>query len=169
MNGLVFRLSFRFIAVLLFQILVLNNIQLTGLMNPYFYPLFVILLPLEVPMWASLIIGFFTGLCVGSFTNAAGLHAFATVLIVALRPIVLSALLPKASLEGVDEPTIRNIGPATFITLTVILVFVHHFTFFILEVMSFTLFYFTIIKVLTSTIVSSVIIILSQYLVGRWR
>ena len=51
---LTFTLLFLFLIAL--QVLVLNNIQLGGYLNPYLYVLFVLLLPFDTPKWLLLIV-----------------------------------------------------------------------------------------------------------------
>jgi rod shape-determining protein MreD len=52
----------RFVVLILVQVLILNNIHLGGYINPYLYVLFILLLPIETPKWAVLILAFFLGL-----------------------------------------------------------------------------------------------------------
>ena len=57
----------RFIVLVLFQVLVLNNIQFSGYVNPFMYVLFILLLPFETPRWLLLLSGFLLGLSVDIF------------------------------------------------------------------------------------------------------
>ena len=79
----------RFCIIILLQVLILNKITLRWwsepsgfpVFIPYVYPLFILLLPFETPVWALLIMGFILGTTVDSFMNTAGMHAFATVVL----------------------------------------------------------------------------------------
>ncbi len=42
---------FRFIVVIAFQILVMDNVMINGYMIPYIYLLFILLMPFETPGW----------------------------------------------------------------------------------------------------------------------
>ena len=72
----------RFCVIIILQVLILNKITLRWwsepgfpIFIPYVYPLFLLLLPFETPVWALLIIGFILGTTVDSFMNTAGMHA----------------------------------------------------------------------------------------------
>lgn len=76
---------FSFIVLILLQVLVLNNVQFLGFLNPYIYILFILSLPVKFPRWITLILGFVLGLIIDVFSNTIGTHAFATVLIAFFR------------------------------------------------------------------------------------
>jgi len=69
----------RMFILILFQVFVLNNIQVSGYINPYMYVLFILLLPFETPRWLLLISGFAIGISIDLFANTPGMHASATV------------------------------------------------------------------------------------------
>ena len=99
----------QFFLLLLFQVLILNNVALFWwsqpkgfpVFTPYIYPLFILLLPFEAPVWLLLIIGFVCGGIVDAFMNTPGMHAFAMVLIAYLRTNVLLAP-PTQKHEGIQ-------------------------------------------------------------------
>ena len=76
---------FRFILLVLFQVLVLNNIQFLGYINPYLYILFILSLPVQMPRWFLLVLAFILGLSIDIFSNTLGMHAFATVFVAFFR------------------------------------------------------------------------------------
>ena len=84
----------RFLFLVFIQVLVFNNIQVSGLINPYIYVIFILLLPFETPKWAILGLAFLLGISVDLFTNTPGMHSTATVLMAFLRPYVLSIIAP---------------------------------------------------------------------------
>ena len=167
MSNIYSRLILRFVGYLFFQVLVLNNIQLSGLMNPYYYPLFVLLLPLRMPQWVCLLLAFLMGYSVGIFSNSSGLHAFATVAMVFFRPFIISIIFPRTETDDVEELSIGQTGIFNFILYAFVLVLIHHFLFFTIEVWSFTKFYFTFIKIILSTMMSTLLILLGEYLFLR--
>ena len=76
----------RFAILVLIQILLLNNIQISGHIVPYFYILFILLMPFETPGWMLLFAGFALGLSVDMFGQTLGMHTSATVFMAFLRP-----------------------------------------------------------------------------------
>lgn len=164
MNKGYFKHIIRFIFLVLFQVLVLNNIQLGGYLNPYFYVLFILLLPFETPRWLLLISAFFLGFAVDIFENTMGINVAASVLMAFLRPYVIQMISSEKEYEPGLEPGIKDLGFSWFISYSSILVFVHHFALFYLEVFRFSEFFTTFYRVLASTVFTMVLIILSQYL-----
>lgn len=132
----------RFCIIVSLQVLILNKITLRWwsepsgfpVFIPYIYPLFILLLPFEIPVWTLLIIGFVLGATVDSFGNTAGMHACATVLIAYLRTNVLSALLPRnlSEYSGL-QPSTRNMGWMPFLVYSGFLTILHHLLFFSVE------------------------------------
>src|SRR5690606_14041375 len=132
----------RFCIIILIQVLVLNKITLRWwaqpagfpVFIPYIYPLFILLLPFETPVWLLLFLGFALGLTMDSFMNTAGMHACATVLIAYLRTNVLNALLPKNLAEYPNQsPGVKNMGWMPFLVYSLFLVLIHHVVFFSIE------------------------------------
>jgi len=56
-----------FISLVLIQVLIFNQVQFSGFFNPYIYVLFIILLPLSTPRYATLILAFLLGLVIDIF------------------------------------------------------------------------------------------------------
>ena len=84
---------FSFIVLILLQVLVLNNVQFLGFLNPYIYILFILSLPVKFPRWITLILGFVLGLIIDIFSNTIGIHAFATVLIAFFRAGIIKLFI----------------------------------------------------------------------------
>lgn len=158
----------RFCIILLIQVLVLKQITLRWwsqpdgfpIFIPYLYPLFILLLPLEVPVWLLLLLGFATGLSMDAFSNTAGMHAFATVLIAYLRTNVLSALLPKNLKEYPNQsPGVKTMGWMPFLVYSGFLLLIHHAAFFILEMWSFANIGLLLLKILASSATALLLVI----------
>jgi rod shape-determining protein MreD len=124
------------------------------------YPLFLLLLPFELPVWGLLLSGFALGITVDTFSNTAGMHACATVLIAYLRTNVLSALLPRNLTEYAGlQPSAKNMGWMPFIVYSGFLIVIHHFVFFSLELWNFSNMGQLLLKVTASAITSLLFII----------
>lgn len=156
-----------FILLLLIQILVMNNIGFSGYVNPYVYILFILLLPLQMPAWLLLIIAFFTGLSVDMFAATAGLHTAATVLAAFVRPYILSVIAPRDGYEQGDESGIKENGFRWFLLYAGLMVFIHHFALFYIEVFRFKHFFLTFARVILSSLFSILFIVLIQVLIIR--
>jgi rod shape-determining protein MreD len=127
---------------------------------PLLYPLFILLLPFETPVWMALLIGAVTGFTVDSLMNTGGMHAAATILIAYLRPNVLVALLPRA-LEDYpgQSPNVKNMGWAAFLTYGAFLILIHHAVYFSIEMWSFSNFLMLLLKIAASALTSMLFVI----------
>ena len=158
----------RFCFIILVQVLILNKVTLRWwsqpsgfpVFIPYIYPLFILLLPFETPIWLLLALGFVTGLTMDSFMNTAGMHAMATVLIAYLRTNVLNALLPKNLSEYPNQsPSVKNMGWVPFLVYAMFLIVIHHAVFFSVELWSLQNIGYLLLKILASSVTSVLFII----------
>ena len=135
------------------QVLVLNHININGLINPYLYPLLIILLPLNIRPYALLLIAFFTGITIDCFEHSYGMHASVLVLVAFLRPLLFKILNPKEQ-ENDDLIDMYYHGVTWFVVYISIMVFLHHLIYFVVEKGNFSAYHFTFIKTIISSIFS---------------
>jgi len=154
----------RFVFLILFQVMILNNIQFGGYINPYFYIYFILLLPFETPRWLLLLSAFLLGISLDAFTNTFGLNASACVLMAFVRPFVISAISTGTEFMVGHSPSLKNQGLKWFAYYSIILVLVHHFALFYLEIFRFTEFFQTLLRVLLSSVFTLLIVFIAEYL-----
>jgi len=141
--------SVRFIVLVLVQVLLLNQVNLFGYVNPYIYPLFILAFPLNGNKTLLIFLGFVLGLSIDIFENSGGVHAAATTAIAWLRPVVL-----KYSFGISYEHNNLKISQAPLVKQIVYvlsMLLIHHLILFSLEV--FTLDQLSLI--LRSTVLSA--------------
>jgi len=131
---------FRFVLLVLFQVLVLNNIQFLGYINPYLYILFILALPVQLPRWFLLILAFVLGLTIDIFSNTIGMHAFATVFVAFFREGIIK-LFTNIEEGNNPTPSFHTFGVSAYIKYVVLMVMIHHTLLFILEAFSFSNFW----------------------------
>jgi rod shape-determining protein MreD len=148
-------------------VLIFNNIVIARMIVPYFYIIFLILLPFHTPKSLLLILGFLLGLSIDIFTNTMGVHAFACVLTAFLRPGILNMISSRETLESVSAPRIHNMSLQWFAGYAAIVVIVHHLVLFFIEAFTFNDFLFTLLRVILSSLLSLSLIVLSQFLIFR--
>ena len=156
-----------FIVLILAQLLIFNNIEFSGYINPYVYVLFILLLPFTTPRIVLLICGFVLGLIIDLFMGTPGVHSSATVLMAFSRAWVMALFSPREGYQSGTYPRLADFGLEWFVKYTVMLVLIHHFALFYLEVFSFHHFFSTLFRVFLSSVLTSLIIIFSQYFVFR--
>lgn len=163
MNNLVVKNTVLFIILVLIQVLILNNINLFGYLNPYVYIVFVIFYPLRKDKGSFLILSFLLGLTVDFFSNSGGINAAATLFIAYIRLPLLSKILNKSDFDY-QSFNIRSISFGKSFSFIFILTFLHHLILFGLEYFSFnnigTILVKTILSTLFTVVTIFVIIIL---------
>ncbi len=124
-------------------------------------------MPFETPGWLLLVLAFLLGLSIDIFSDTLGMHTIATVFMAFLRPYVLHVIAPRDEYEPSTYPRVYYYGLSWFTKYAAILIFAHHFVLFYVEVFRFSSFFTTFLRVLISSAVSLLLIILSQYFVYR--
>ena len=154
----------RFVALVLAQVLVINYIRLGGYVHPYIYLIFVMLLPINIPGWALLLLGFGSGLTIDLFMGTLGMHAGATTLMAFLRPGIIRLVSGNQKFENIKEPNINQLGFPWFFRYTLCMVTVHNFTLFMLEGFTFKLVGQALLRILLSVPTSMFLILLIVYI-----
>jgi len=164
MNNIITRNIIRFIVLLLIQVLLLNNIKFNGYLNPYLYILFILLLPKETPKWLLLVSAFFLGFGVDIFMKSFGINAAATVLVAFIRPSLIKYLSTGKDIEPNMQIGIKSFGFRWFFLYSLILIFVHNFVLYFLDIFSFKEILLTFYNILLGTIITLSLVIIIQYL-----
>src|ERR1051326_8640254 len=131
----------RFLFLVLFQVLILNHIQLSGYLNPFLYVLFILMLPFQTPDWLVLILAFALGLGIDMFSDTGGMHASASVFMAFCRKPVLKIISPREGYDINQQPTVQQFGFGWFFSYSGILVLIHHLFFFYTEAFHFSGFF----------------------------
>ncbi len=158
---------FKFIGLIFltaFQVLVLNNLEVSIYIHPYVYPMFILILPLSTPRSIYLILAFASGLLIDMFINTPGMHAATCVFIAFIRPLILKILTPATGYENVRSPTIKYLGAAWFFIYIVIMILLHHVIYFFIEIFSLNNISYTLLKILLSGIFSVILILILSFL-----
>ncbi len=163
MNNKILSFSIYFVVLVLLQVLVLNRMELGRWVSPFIYPLFVLLLPFEVPRWLVLLLSFAIGLSVDVFSNTLGIHAAATVLVGYARYGITALLRPQADYQPTDLPTLGIMGFRWFATYAALCIVVHHLACFSLEFFSFHYIGDIFLKTIFSATLSMAMILLWEY------
>lgn len=157
---------FRFILFLLVQALVLSNMPpVHRFITPYLYFLFLLWMPFFMTRGWLLIIGFVFGFSLDLFTKTPGLHASACLVIAYIRPFLINLLVPRETKElTLGSPGIRSMGTGSYSFYVVVLTLLHHGWLIFLEWMTFASFTYFIGKVFFSTLVSLLLILITELL-----
>lgn len=167
--NLIVKNTTRFFFILFIQVFILNKIPpLHQFVVPYFYFIFILWLPFKTPRLVILLVGFLLGFIVDMFYKTPGLHTSASVLIAYLRPFVINLLLPKEATEwGNEEPNRVSMGALPFTTYVILLTILHNLYLIFLEWMQFGSFLYFLGKLIATSLVSLLLILISELLVNR--
>jgi hypothetical protein len=160
-----------FFIYLLYQVLILKNIVLFNTAFCFLYVAYLFFLPVESNPLFLMFAGFLMGFAIDIFYDSLGLHAFSCVLVMYLRNFWLSSITPQGGYDSSATPSIAINGMQWFLVYTFPLVFVHHAVLFFVEAGGFDMFWFTLWKIITSTLFTTLVTVIVQYLFpsGRYR
>ena len=151
-----------FILLVLFQGLILNNIEFGGYVVPFLYVIFILALPFETPKWLVLILGFILGITIDSFTNTLGMHTSATLFMAFCRAYVLKLIEPRGGYEFSSKPNVQSMGLSWYFLYATVLVVIHHFFLFYIESFKFSQFFYTFGRAIASVFFTMVLILIVQ-------
>lgn len=166
MNSNILQNIILFISLLLLQVILLNNIELFGYINPFLYILFVILFPFKKNRGPVLFFSFLLGLCIDMFLNSGGTNAAATLLIAYIRLPILKSILRKSEIDFV----VFNILKQPFLKIFVyvsFLTFIHSFVVFSLEYFKFSDLGIILSRTFLTSIFTIILTIFSLILLSR--
>lgn len=154
----------RFVALVGTQVLVMNNVQFGGHLNPYIYILFIILMPLRTPPVAMIITGFVLGFAVDFYTGVPGIHTASTLLIAFFRNRMIRFVVGLQENDFLDTPGLRGLGARRFIYYATTITLVHHLALFYLEVFTFARFWDTFSRSMLNAVVSVLFMVVAMVL-----
>jgi len=113
-------------------------------------------------------LGFILGITVDYFAMTPGLHAAACVLVAYLRPLIIGLLAPKDATEFTyREPSVKALGRDAYVIYVLILTLFHNGYLLFLEWLSFGSFISFLMKVITTTAISMVLIFITELIFPR--
>ncbi len=126
-----------FLGLTLVQVLILNNINIGGSMNPQLYLFFILVLPVNIAAWLLLSLAFVLGLTMDVFSDSLAIHTASTVLMAYARPLALRLVLGNILPDDIISPSFSHFGGGRLFVYCLLLVLIHHLALFFLEVFHF--------------------------------
>ncbi len=161
--------SFRFFIIFFIQVFILSKVPpLHQFIVPYFYFILILWLPFRTSRTSLLFYGFVLGMIVDMFYKTPGLHTAASLLIAFMRPYIINLLLPKEVTEwGDDEPSRFSMGALPYSTYILFLTLLHNGYLILLEWIQFGSFLYFIGKLIGTSVVSLLLILITELFVHR--
>jgi len=160
----------RFLFLVLLQVFVINQIDL-GFLNSFIsvaiYISFILSFPVKASNYLLLLVSLLLGMSIDLFMDTGGIHASACVTMAFLRPFLLRRLQTESPMDETTELTVYTEDLQKYMTYCLILIFCFFFWLFLLEEFSFLKIPKILLKTLLSTIVTTLLIIIGQYLLFR--
>jgi len=148
----------RFTLLVLVQVLVFNNLNFFGFINPMVYILFLYWYPIKENRAAFIGLSFLLGFLIDFFSDTMAINAASTITIAYLRPAIMRFVF------GVNyEFQSFKVSNATLLqqfTFLALLIVVHHLVLFTLEIFSFANLLLILKKVISTSIASLVLCLL---------
>ena len=157
-----------FIGLILLQIIVLNNINFLGYINPYFYIFFIFLYPIRKDDASVLILSFFLGLCIDIFSDSGGINAAASLFIAFIRIPILQSVIGKREIDYGTTTIFKLPFPKMFLYV-VILTFLHHFIVFGMEYFKWSKFGTILLNTVLTSVFTIILTMISFTFVMRKR
>jgi hypothetical protein len=96
-----------------------------------------------------------------------GAHAAACTAAAFCRNFIIKITIPRVEYESISTSTAIQIKLKVFVLYAFLFVFLHHFILFLLEILSLDNFIFTFARILISSIISTIFIILIKILFNK--
>ena len=157
----------RFSLLIIVQIFLLNNVQFSGLLNPYLYVYFLIVLPVDFSPNIGLFVAFAMGIIIDMFSQTMGMHTISAVFLAYARPYILRYMAPRDGYEFSRNVSIKQMGWLWFLTFSGLMVFLHHFVLFFIESFRMSGLGYTMLKAVGSSLLTLTLIIIVQLLFNR--
>lgn len=167
MNSALFVNIARFILLLAAQILIFNNMNFLGFINPYPYILFIILYPVNGNKYGLLLSSFFLGIIMDMFSNSGGVNTAACVTLAYYRPYIFKFSFGLSyEYQTVRLNDVLSAERFSFILIAVVL---HHLILFLLEVFRFSFIWEILLKTVSSTVFTVLLCIIIIYIIKPSR
>lgn len=162
MNSSIIKQLLLFFAIALIEIFLVSRMEITYLLTPSIYLFFIIQLPIRTPKYQLLLLAFLTGFVFDIIFHTGGIHAASTTLAAFVRILIIPAFLSAEDYDNNIHPGIYTMGTSRFLFFTFILVYIHHFAWFMLEIFKIDSIWITLFK----TVLSAVFSVLLIYIIG---
>jgi hypothetical protein len=153
-----------FFGYLFLYIFLFRNIALYNKAFCFIYLAFLLSIPIDSNRILALFVGLVTGLVIDIFNDSLGIHMAASIMMMYARYYFIRWLTPQGGYDGNALPSVTSMGLQWYLTYSVPLILIHQLCLFFIEAGGGSLFFFTLSKVLLSTLFTLFVIILLQYL-----
>ncbi len=154
----IIKFALMFVALTLCQVVVFNHICLFGVAIPLVFIYFIVKLPVTLGISWVMTLSFLIGLTVDVMSNTQGMNALACTLLAVTRLPVLHLYMPRQDAISNPEPSMRTLGAAIFMKYALTLSAVYCTLFFSIEAFAFFTPMRRLLKIVSSTLLTFIVI-----------
>lgn len=163
-TGVIIKHIISVIFLFLIQLLLVRNFVLFGVAFSFIYVGILAFLPVDTNRSVLISVGFLIGIVMDLFYDTLGMHAASCVLVCYLRTYLVNFLTPTGGYDNNISLSIKDLGLGWYLPYLIIFVFIHHFALFFLEIASFHLFFYTLLKIIASTLFTVLLLTIGEFL-----
>ena len=158
-----------FVVFALGQVLLFNNFTILNTATPHVYLLFLLLLPLSLEFYWTIIIAFFAGLLIDSFSISlfSGIHAFSSVLMMSLRRFWIDLISTKSAYRDDEEAFLYNQPVTWYVQYLLPLILIHQISYYFLDAFGFENIGMTFLRIGTSSLYSFAFVLVFTLLIYK--
>ena len=151
------------VCLFIIQLAILDNIQLNSYIYINIYILAILILPYTMKKTSVLLLAFLFGFIIDLANNTMGIHTAATTFIAYLRPKLLQLTSNRDQIDDIQgAQKVRKFG--WFFRYTTLSVFIFNVVLMLAEAFSFANFSITLLRIVCSTVVSGIFIMLYYFI-----
>ncbi|SFB66441.1 hypothetical protein SAMN04487891_10182 [Flagellimonas taeanensis] len=155
MNSTIVLNIFRFVLLVLVQVLIFNTLNFMGFINPMVYVVFFYWYPLKSNRALFMLVSFLLGFIIDIFSDTLALNAIASLTVAYARPVVMRFCFGvNYEFQNFSFKNTTKIQRVTFLAL---LILIHHLIFFSLEILSIAHFLLILKKVFATGVVTLIL------------
>ncbi|MBQ0022735.1 MAG: rod shape-determining protein MreD [Prevotellaceae bacterium] len=164
MNSVFFIRLIRMLALVACQVLVLNQVHLLGYITPLLLGYMMVCFHRGTSRVVTLLWGFTIGLIFDIFNNTAGMASAACTFVAMIQQPLLNMFAPRDAAEDF-VPTFNSLGFWSYLSYTLILMFVLHAVFYLLDAFTLSDWQMTLYAIVGGTLLSCLITFFVELLV----
>lgn len=132
------------------QLFLFDSLNLGPYVNPLVYIAFIVLLPMNTPSVAVLLLGLVLGASMDAVSGTAGIHTIAALFTSYIRLFILNLIVGKEYVDEGGIPSAKSIGTGKFLRYASVIVYSQCIVFFAFEAMNWRYFYLVLLKIALS-------------------
>lgn len=154
----ILKFALMFVVLTLCQVVVFNHICLFGVAIPLVFIYFIIKLPVSLGINWAMTVAFLLGLTVDILSNTQGMNALCCTLLAVTRLPALHLYMPRQDTISNPEPSLHSLGASVFMKYAVTVAAIYCTLFFLIEAFAFFDVLHMILKIISSTLLTFIII-----------